>query len=80
MIGNSAFARKIAYGLAMAALLIPLYMISRPAMRGQDGQITEGGVLAQLRSRYDRSGQRIHEARHARPARRSRQPALGTRQ
>ncbi len=61
MIGNSAFARKIAYGLAMAALLIPLYMISRPAMRGQDGQITEGGVLAQLRSRYELSAADLGE-------------------
>lgn len=50
MISDSSFVRKITYGLMMAVLLIPLYFISRPSMRGRDGQLTEGGVLARLRN------------------------------
>ena len=53
MISQPAFVRKIIYGTIIAVLLIPMYVISRPAMRepGPQGRLTEGGILAQLRSK-----------------------------
>ena len=54
MTNNRSFARKVIYGLIMAVLLVPLYLISRPSVRGKDG-LSEGGTLAQLRSRYELS-------------------------
>ena len=49
MIANESFRRKIIYGVIIAGLLIPLYVISRPAMRQADGELSKGGVLAQMR-------------------------------
>lgn len=55
MIANASFRRKIIYGMLMAGLLIPLYLISRPSIRGADGRLTEGGVLARLRAEHELS-------------------------
>jgi hypothetical protein len=54
MMQNASFVRKIVYGIAISALLYPLYLISRPAVREQGG-LTEGGVLARLRTQYELS-------------------------
>ena len=58
MRGNKAFLRKVIYFCVMAALLIPLSMISRPATisrsdSGEEG--SRGGVLAQLRVKHELS-------------------------
>ena len=42
---NSSFVRKIIYIVIIAVLLIPLAMISRPEVVGQD----EGGILSRMR-------------------------------
>ncbi len=55
MISNASFRRKVIYGVLIAVLLFPLYLISRPSVRGRDGRLTEGGVLAQLRTEYELS-------------------------
>ena len=55
MTSNASFRRKVIYGVIIAILLLPLYLISRPSVREPDGRLTEGGVLAQLRSEYDLS-------------------------
>jgi hypothetical protein len=52
MIANASFRRKVIYGILMALLLIPLYLISRPSVRESGGRLTEGGVLAQLRTEH----------------------------
>lgn len=55
MIRDASFRNKVVYGVLIAVLLLPLYYISRPAVRESDGRMAEGGVLAQLRSEYDLS-------------------------
>jgi hypothetical protein len=55
MIHDASFRRKVIYGILIAVMLLPLYYISRPAVRESDGRMTEGGVLAQLRTEYDLS-------------------------
>ncbi len=55
MISQASFVRKIIYGVIIALLLIPMYLISRPALRdprNPEGPRTEGGVLAQLRNEH----------------------------
>lgn len=46
---NSSFRRKIVYLCLIAVLLIPISYLSMPDRRNQDGQISGGGVLAQVR-------------------------------
>ena len=46
---NTPFARKVAYGAAIAALLYPLFMLGQPASKGRESR---GGQLAQLRDEY----------------------------
>lgn len=50
MIQNASFIRKVVYGAIIAVLLIPLSLISRPAVREADGQLSSGGLLAQMRA------------------------------
>lgn len=52
MISNESFRRKIIYGVLIAGLLIPLYIISRPAMRESNGNLSDGGVLSQMRKEH----------------------------
>ena len=54
MISNASFRRKVIYGALIAVLLFPLYLISRPSVREGD-RLTEGGVLAKLRTEYELS-------------------------
>ena len=49
MISNPSFQRKILYGVLIAGLLVPLYLISRPTMREADGRMVEGGILSRMR-------------------------------
>jgi hypothetical protein len=55
MMANASFQRKVIYGVLMAVLLFPLYLISRPSVRQEDGRLTEGGVLARLRTQAELS-------------------------
>ena len=55
MISNESFRRKIIYGALIAGLLIPLYLLSRPAMRESNGDLSDGGVLSQMRKEYNLS-------------------------
>ena len=48
---NSSFVRKIIYLVAMAVLLVPLYLISAPSFI-EGGVLSEGGKLTQLRDDY----------------------------
>jgi hypothetical protein len=48
---RSSFYRKIAYGVAIAALLFPLSLMSSPATMTEQG-LNPGGKLAQLRDEY----------------------------
>ena len=52
MIGNKSFQRKVLYAIMIAALLVPISLISRPASRQPDGTIGGGGQLAQMRSKH----------------------------
>jgi hypothetical protein len=61
MNSNSSFRRKVIYGLLIAGLLFPLYLISRPSIRQSDGRLSEGGVLARLRADYDLSQAELGE-------------------
>ena len=49
MTQNDSFRRKIIYISAIAVLLVPLSVISRPATVKKDGTGTEGGLLAKMR-------------------------------
>jgi hypothetical protein len=55
MIASASFRRKVIYGCLIAALLFPLYLLSRPSVRESDGRLTKGGLLAQLRSEHELS-------------------------
>ena len=55
MISNESFRRKTIYGALIAVLLIPLYLLSRPAMRESNGDLSDGGVLSQMRKEYNLS-------------------------
>jgi len=48
---NLAFRRKIVYLCVMAALLVPLYIVGAPQTRRGE-EVTGGGKLAQMRSKY----------------------------
>jgi hypothetical protein len=50
-----AFRRKVIYIAAIAALLYPLFRIGQPASKTSEGETNPGGVLAQLRAKYDLS-------------------------
>jgi hypothetical protein len=50
---NTSFLRKVIYGGLIVVLLIPLYVLGRPASSAPRGQSSGGGVLAQLRGEYD---------------------------
>lgn len=52
MRNNTSFIRKIVYLVLMAALLVPLYLISAPSFIGPEGGLSEGGKLTQLRDEY----------------------------
>lgn len=59
---TSPFIRKIIYIALIGALLVPLSMVSRPAMRGANGEIKDaGGKLSMLREDYDLSQAKISE-------------------
>lgn len=61
MIANDpSFRNKVMYGIGIVVLLIPLYIISRPAVRGQDGT-TGGGILSSLRRDHDLSQAKLGE-------------------
>ncbi len=46
--------RRVFYIAAMVAILVPLFMLGQPAVRGKGGtEGQEGGILAKLRSKYD---------------------------
>ena len=55
MIGNKSFQRKVLYALLIAALLVPISLISRPDSLQPDGTIGGGGQLAQLRTKHSLS-------------------------
>ena len=74
MISNASFRRKVIYGILIAVLLFPLYLISRPSVRESDGRTDRrrraGADAHRVRavaggSGRNRSGQRIDEAGHA---------------
>ncbi len=46
-----AFRRKMIYTVLIVVLLIPLYVLGQPQTRSKDGN-ANGGLLAQIRSRY----------------------------
>ena len=46
---NRSFRRKIIYLCVIAALLVPLSLISRPASRNDEGAVVGGGILSRLR-------------------------------
>lgn len=48
---RNSFYRKVAYGVAIAALLFPLSLMSSPATMTEQG-LNPGGKLAQLRNEY----------------------------
>lgn len=64
---NQAFIRKISYAIIAAILLIPLSLISQPATQVSDAagdnlqKKRQGGVLAQLRDKYDLSQAKLME-------------------
>ena len=49
MTGNASFVRKIIYFVLIVVLLVPLYLISHPSTRANDGTLDEGGALAKMR-------------------------------
>ena len=67
MSGTSTFVRKIIYVASIAVLLIPLSLISRPAVKAttdESGKVVtgnEGGKLAQLRDQYNLSQAKLME-------------------
>lgn len=52
MTPSGPFFRKVIYGVAIVALLFPLFLLGQPATRSATGGGSEGGKLAQLRSSY----------------------------
>ena len=57
---RSSFVRKIIYIVAIAVLLMPLYWLSHPATNaGKGDEGSPGGVLAQLRDKYQLSESQI---------------------
>ncbi len=52
---NKSFVRKIIYIGLIGALLIPMSMVSRSAVKGDNSQVEGGGQLAQLRQEYSLS-------------------------
>ncbi len=52
MTQSVSFFRKVIYGVAIVALLFPLFLLGQPATRSATGGGSEGGKLAQLRSSY----------------------------
>jgi hypothetical protein len=52
MTENKSFVRKIIYIVIIAVLLLPLYMIGRPASVDAGGAISPGGVMAEKRDEY----------------------------
>lgn len=61
MIHNASFRRKIVYVVLMVVLLVPLYLISRPSTRNNEGQMSAGGTLAQMRTKYGLSQAELGE-------------------
>jgi hypothetical protein len=62
MIHNAAFRRKVVYLALIALLLIPLYVVGRPAVGDPlDVNSSPGGRLAQLRAEHDLSPAQIGE-------------------
>ena len=61
MKGNVTFWRKVVYFGAMAALLVPLSYISHPSASDQEGRLSEGGTLSQMRSKYGLSQAELGE-------------------
>ena len=53
MKNNQSFVRKIIYLVAMAVLLIPLYLLSAPSFVSASGETSAGGLLTRLRDDYD---------------------------
>lgn len=53
--------RKVVYMCAIAVLLVPLYFLSHPSTRNPDGQLTEGGLLARMRTEHGLSQARLGE-------------------
>ena len=49
---NISFIRKVVYLVIMAALLVPLYLLSAPSFLSPSGQRSEGGYLTQLREEH----------------------------
>ncbi len=58
---RSALLNKAIYGGLIALLVIPMYLLSRPAVRQADGRLSEGGKLAQLRRTYRLSQAQLGE-------------------
>lgn len=50
---NVVLRRRLIYIGAIVLLLLPLYNLGHPPKRADDGTVEGGGVLAQLRSKYD---------------------------
>ena len=62
MRSRSSFVRKIFYLLAIGLLLIPLYLLGHPATSAtKDVQGNPGGMLAQLRDKYELSQAQLGE-------------------
>ena len=58
---NVSFIRKVVYLVLMAALLIPLYLISAPSFSRPDGNRSEGGLLTQMREKHQLSQANLGE-------------------
>jgi hypothetical protein len=52
MTHRRSFLRKVIYVAVMAGLLLPIYWLARPSVSDAGGEGDPGGVLAQLRDRY----------------------------
>ena len=56
------FARKVGYLVAIAVLLVPLFWLSQPATRDtKEAKGSPGGVLAQMRDKYELSESQLGE-------------------
>ena len=58
---NTSFLRKVVYLVLMAALLVPLYLVSAPSFQDEFGNVTEGGKLTQLRTLHGLSQSNLGE-------------------
>ena len=59
---QSAFARKIIYGIAILVLLVPLHLLGQPSAAGPEGSAGEtGGLLAQFRANHKLSESQLGE-------------------